>query len=77
LHKLGTLRCILKLLLASKELRLGSYPRNDRRVPHISLVFGEMWDTAGLPLKSAAGSAAIHGCSTFALHQNTRNLTDR
>jgi hypothetical protein len=30
---------------------LGLSPRTDRRVPHISLVFREMWDTAGLPLK--------------------------
>jgi hypothetical protein len=30
---------------------LGLYPRHNRRVPHISLVFREMWDTAGLPLK--------------------------
>jgi hypothetical protein len=27
------------------------YPRNQSRVPHISLVFREMWDTTGLPLK--------------------------
>ncbi len=27
----------------------------------ISLVFGEMWDTAGLPLKLVAGER-IHGC---------------
>ena len=31
-------------------------PRADRRVPHISLVFCEMWDTAGFPLKPAAGA---------------------
>jgi hypothetical protein len=31
------------------------YPRTDRRVPHISLVFREMWDTTGLPLKPVAG----------------------
>jgi hypothetical protein len=29
-------------------------------VPHISLVFREMWDTAGLPLKPAAGQTAPH-----------------
>jgi hypothetical protein len=28
----------------------GSIPAN-RRVPHISLAFREMWDTTGLPLK--------------------------
>jgi hypothetical protein len=27
----------------------GLYPRTNRRVPHILLVFREMWDTAGLP----------------------------
>jgi hypothetical protein len=27
------------------------YPRTNRRVPHISLVLREMWDTTGLPLK--------------------------
>jgi hypothetical protein len=26
------------------------YPRHHSRVPHISLVFREMWDTAGLAL---------------------------
>jgi hypothetical protein len=31
------------------------YPQTDGRVPHISLVFREMWDTAGLPLKPVAG----------------------
>jgi tRNA(Ile)-lysidine synthase len=30
------------------------YPRQKRRVPHISLVFREMWDTTGLPLKPLA-----------------------
>jgi hypothetical protein len=28
-----------------------SYPLTKTRVPHISLVFREMWDTAGLTLK--------------------------
>jgi hypothetical protein len=32
------------------------YPRANGRVPHISLVFREMWDTAGLPLKPDTGS---------------------
>ena len=27
----------------------GLYPVTNRRVPHISLVFREMWDTTGLP----------------------------
>jgi hypothetical protein len=31
-----------------------SHPRANGRVPHISLVFREMWDTADLPLKPAA-----------------------
>jgi hypothetical protein len=30
---------------------LGSIPRANGPVPHISLVFREMWDTAGPPLK--------------------------
>jgi hypothetical protein len=30
--------------------RSNVYPRHDIRVPHISLVFGEMWDTAALAL---------------------------
>jgi hypothetical protein len=31
------------------------YPRTSRRVPHISLVFREMWDTAGLAHKPFPG----------------------
>jgi hypothetical protein len=30
-------------------------PATKRRVPHISLVLREMWDTTGLPLKPVAG----------------------
>jgi hypothetical protein len=26
-----------------------NHPRNKTRVPHISLVFGEMWDSTALP----------------------------
>jgi hypothetical protein len=33
----------------------GLYPRTNRRVPHISLVFREMWDTASLALKPDTG----------------------
>ena len=33
----------------------GLYHLDQSRVPHISLVFREMWDTTGLPLKPAAG----------------------
>jgi len=32
----------------------------------ISLVFREMWDTAGLPLKPAVSPTDPHGCPTFA-----------
>jgi hypothetical protein len=35
-------------------LKRSLYPRTDRRVPHISLVFREMWDTADLSLNSVA-----------------------
>jgi hypothetical protein len=42
----------------------GLYPRHDRRVPHISLVFREMWDTAGLPLKPVADPTVPSGCPT-------------
>jgi hypothetical protein len=31
----------------------GLYPVTNRRVPHISLVFREMWDTAGLASRLA------------------------
>jgi hypothetical protein len=44
----------------------GYYPCSNRRVPHISLVFGEMWDTAGFPLKLVPGPTDLHGCPTFA-----------
>jgi hypothetical protein len=33
----------------------GPHPVSNRGVPHISLVFREMWDTAGLPLKVVEG----------------------
>jgi len=33
----------------------GSNPTTNRRVPHISLVFREMWDTASLPLELVEG----------------------
>jgi hypothetical protein len=42
------------------------YPRHNGRVPHISLVFREMWDTAAVPLKPLADSTTPHGCPTFA-----------
>jgi hypothetical protein len=46
---------------------VGLYPRTNRRVPHISLVFREMWDTAGLSHKPVADLTDLHGCpSTFA-----------
>jgi hypothetical protein len=45
---------------------LGSIPRTNRRVPHISLVFRQMWDTAGFPLKSVTGPTTPYGCPTFA-----------
>jgi hypothetical protein len=35
-------------------------------VAHISLVFREMWDTAGLPLKPLSGSTVPYGCPMFA-----------
>jgi hypothetical protein len=35
-------------------------------VPHISLVFREMWDTAGLALKPVAVFTDPHGCPMFA-----------
>jgi hypothetical protein len=53
-------------LNVSQERAFGLYPRTDRRVPHISLVFREMWDTAGPTLKPVACSAAPSGCPTFA-----------
>ncbi len=37
----------------------GLYPRHQSRVPHTSLVFREMWDTAGLTLKPVADLAAL------------------
>jgi hypothetical protein len=45
---------------------VGSIPATNRRVPHISLVFREMWDTADLPLKPLADFAAPYGCPMFA-----------
>jgi hypothetical protein len=36
-------------------MSVGLYPCHQCRVPHISLVFHEMWDTTGLTLKPVAG----------------------
>jgi hypothetical protein len=41
--------------------RFGFYPRNQGRVPHISLVFREMWDTAVLP-SSLLRAKRSHAC---------------
>jgi hypothetical protein len=37
------------------ERAFGLYPRHDDRVTHISLVFREMWDTAGLAPQAFIG----------------------
>jgi hypothetical protein len=55
---------ILSCLQEVQRFGAPSPPR--RRVPHISLVFREMWDTAGLPLKPLTGPTIPHGCPTFA-----------
>jgi hypothetical protein len=47
---------------SGSRLPTGPYPRHNRRVPHISLVFREMWDTADLPRKSVAGPTDPYGC---------------
>jgi hypothetical protein len=52
--------------LTLERTRFGFYPLTSRWVPHISLVFREMWDTAGLPLKPVADSTTPYGCPTFA-----------
>src|ERR1700678_3700691 len=46
--------------------RFGLCPCHERRVPHISLVSREMWDTSGLPLKPLSDSTTPHGYPTFA-----------
>jgi hypothetical protein len=47
-------------------MRMGLRPVHKRRVPHISLVFSEMWDTAGLPLKPVKVFTTPYGCPMFA-----------
>jgi hypothetical protein len=49
-----------------RQQALGLYPRTNSRVPHISLVFREMWDTTGLSLKPAKVSTTPYGCPMFA-----------
>jgi hypothetical protein len=44
----------------------GSLPATSRRVPHISLVFREMWDTTVLSLKPVAVLTTPYGCPMFA-----------
>ena len=46
----------------------------NRRVPHISLVFCEMWDTAGLPLKPVTGRRIRRGAPRS--HQRTWDEND-
>jgi hypothetical protein len=50
--------------LSVNERAFGLYPRSNRRVPHISLVFREMWDTEGLSLKPLAGPIHLFREST-------------
>ena len=49
-----------------EERAFALYPLHQCRVPHISLVFREMWDTAALALKPLAGLTALQGCPMFA-----------
>jgi hypothetical protein len=67
----GGMNALLGSLPATSAIHTGGrafglYPRHNRRVPHISLVFREMWDTKGLPLKLAAGLTDPHGCPMLA-----------
>jgi hypothetical protein len=41
----------LKVKLATKDLSLRIFPCDQAWVPHISLVFREMWDTTSPPLR--------------------------
>ncbi len=43
-------------LAVERAAAFRSIPDTNHRVPHISLVFREMWDTAGPPLKPIAVS---------------------
>jgi hypothetical protein len=48
-------------------------------VPHISLVFREMWDTAGLPLKPVTGASMCGRCGGERrgfLEQNQNNYAN-
>jgi hypothetical protein len=50
-----------------KERRTrGPFQSCVQEIRGISLVFREMWDTAGLPLKPVSGPTAPHGCPMFA-----------
>ena len=65
-----------KSLRENRSRAFGPYPVNDRRVPHISLVFREMWDTAGLPLKLVEGyKKLIQGQLALPLMSSFRVLT--
>jgi hypothetical protein len=44
--------------------RFDSIPANSRRVPHISLVVREMWDTTGLALKPFTIPTDLNGRNT-------------
>jgi hypothetical protein len=64
----GVVRSALDVSAAEygRHALLGSIPAIHRRVPHISLVFREMWDTVALSLKPLTDSTTPYGCPTFA-----------
>ena len=64
MHRNARLPALTEAVRATRErvFKPALYPLIKRRVPHISLVFREMWDTAGLPLKPAKVSTTLSGC---------------
>jgi hypothetical protein len=46
------------------------YPRTNHRVPHISLVFREIWDTTDLPFKPVKALTSSHWQNCGEAHQN-------
>jgi hypothetical protein len=57
--------------------RFELYPDNNARVPHISLVFREMWDTTALNPKCPSGMAKRSlRKNRFALHRKVHRTSD-
>jgi hypothetical protein len=74
---LGYFQTVLSKLSSATELRMTHpifVPSRNRGVPHISLVFREMWDTTNLNLFPAFGKTHVERCGIPHLAKNERDM---